>query len=79
MTERRTEARHRVFKGGVISFGGAGIDCTVRNLSGSGAGLEVESTKGIPLSFKLAIAADDFLRRCHLVWTSERRIGVSFD
>ena len=79
MTEKRTEPRHRVFKGGIISFDGAGIDCTVRNLSGSGAGLEVASIQGIPRSFKLAIAADHFLRRCHLVWNSSRRIGVSFD
>lgn len=79
MTERRTEPRHRVFKGGVISFDGGGIDCTVRNLSSHGAGLEVESVRGIPLSFKLAIAADHFLHRCHLVWNSGRRIGVSFD
>lgn len=79
MTEQRTEPRHRVFKGGVISFDGAGVNCTVRNLSGKGAGLEVENVQGIPQSFKLAIAADHFLRRCRLVWNSGRRIGVSFE
>ncbi len=77
--EKRTETRHRVFKSGVISFDGAGIDCTVRNISGSGAQLEVARTDNIAPSFKLAIAADNFLRRCRLVWNAGRRIGVKFD
>jgi PilZ domain len=77
--EKRTEARQRVFKSGVISFDGAGIDCTVRNISGSGAQLEVADTDSIAPSFKLAIAADNFLRRCRLVWNAGRRIGVAFD
>jgi hypothetical protein len=79
MTEKRSEPRHRVFKGGSISFDGAGIDCTVRNLSDHGAGIEVASARGVPQSFKLAIAADHFLRRCRLVWNSGRKIGVSFE
>jgi hypothetical protein len=79
MIERRSEPRRRVFKGGLISFGGAGIDCTVRNMSQSGAALDVASIVGIPRSFKLAIDADHFLRPCRLVWNSDHRIGVAFD
>lgn len=79
MTDKRTTPRHRVFKSGIISFDGAGIDCTVRNVSDGGAQLEVASLQGIPQSFKLAIAADNFLRRCRMVWTTNRRIGVTFD
>lgn len=79
MIEKRSEPRRRVFKGGLISFGGAGIDCTVRNLSQNGAALDVASIAGIPKSFKLAIEADHFLRPCRLVWNSDRRIGVAFD
>jgi len=79
MVERRSQPRRRVFKGGLISFGGAGIDCTVRNLSQSGAALDVASIVGVPRSFTLAIEADHFLRPCRLVWNSDRRIGVAFD
>jgi len=35
--EHRIAARHRVLKGGRIQFGGGSIDCTVRNISETGA------------------------------------------
>lgn len=79
MIERRSEPRRRVFKGGLISFGGAGIDCTVRNISPNGAALDVASIIGIPRSFQLAIGTDHFLRHCRLVWTNDRRVGVAFE
>jgi hypothetical protein len=79
MIERRAEPRRRVFKGSLISFGGAGIDCTVRNISPNGAALDVASIVGIPKSSQLAIEADHFLRPCLLVWNNDRRLGVSFD
>lgn len=43
MDNKRTAPRHRVLKAGTIEFGGGGISCTVRNLSASGAALDVES------------------------------------
>ncbi|WP_424627313.1 PilZ domain-containing protein [Bradyrhizobium sp. SYSU BS000235] len=79
MIERRSEPRRRVLKGGLISFGGAGVDCTVRNISPNGAALDVASIVGIPRSFQLAIETDHFLRRCRLVWNSDRRLGVVFE
>ncbi|MEW6769153.1 MAG: PilZ domain-containing protein [Pseudomonadota bacterium] len=78
-TEKRSAPRHRVLKGGTISFGGAGLDCTVRNVSDTGAGLDLAEVEQIPPSFKLAIAADNFLRRCRMVWSKGRRIGVKFE
>jgi hypothetical protein len=79
MIENRAAPRHRVLKRGSITFNGGGIDCTVRNLSSSGAGLDVASPVGLPQSFTLVIEADHFMRRCHPVWRSEKRIGVAFD
>jgi len=79
MIERRSEPRRRVFKGGLISFGGAGIDCTVRNISSNGAALDVASIIGIPKSFQLAIETDHFLRPCRLVWNNDHRLGVAFE
>jgi hypothetical protein len=36
--EKRAEARHRVLKGGRLAFhGGGGVNCTVRNISRTGA------------------------------------------
>jgi hypothetical protein len=69
-----------VLKHGTLTFrGGGGIDCTVRNISSSGARLDVASPVGLPESLTLVIEADHFMRRCHAVWSSERQIGVAFD
>ena len=47
--ENRSSQRNRTLKAGTISFGrAAGIDCLVRNVSETGACLEVESPVGIP-------------------------------
>ena len=79
MIENRAAPRHRVLKGGSIAFNGRGIDCTVRNLSSSGAGLDVASPIDLPANFTLVIKADHFVRRCRPVWRSGNRIGVAFD
>ncbi len=79
MEEKRSGQRMRVLKAGKIAFGGATIDCTIRNMSKSGALLEVESPLGIPHHFVLVIPADQTSRLCRRIWASERRIGVLFD
>jgi len=80
MNEHRIAQRHRVLKGGTISFNGAaGISCTVRNLSQTGAALDVISPVGIPENFSLVIDGDQAGRACHVVWRKEKRIGIAFD
>jgi len=78
MNEHRIAPRHRVLKAGTIEFGGGAIDCAVRNLSASGAALEVASPLGIPDQFNLIIAADHSSHRCRVVWRKDKRIGVTF-
>ena len=57
--ERRTHARHRVFKGGRLAFrDGHAIDCTVRNISPGGARLDVAAAAGLPDHFTLCIDSD---------------------
>jgi hypothetical protein len=51
----------------------------VRNLSSSGAAIEVANLVGLPPSFMLVIEADQFIRHCRPVWRSDKRIGVAFD
>ena len=79
MDEHRVAARHRVLKAGTISFAGGGIDCTVRNLSETGAALEVITPLFIPDRFTLVIPTDQLMRPCHIVWRKEKRMGVAFD
>jgi hypothetical protein len=68
-----------VLKGGTISFDGNGVACTVRNLSSKGAALDLATSISLPPSFVLVIEADQFMRRCHSVWSNDKRIGVAFD
>ena len=78
--EHRIAPRRRLLKSGKISFGGgAAIDCTVRNLSETGAALEVISPVGIPERFTLVIEADRIHVPCRVMWRKETRIGVHFE
>jgi len=79
MHEQRNIRRSRTLKGGTISFhrGGA-IDCTIRNLSRTGACLEVASPVGIPDNFILFTKPDRIQHPCQVVWRKGHQIGVAF-
>ena len=80
MVDTRRDPRHRVLKAGTIEFnGGGGIDCTVRNLSATGAALEVASQTGVPAEFSLVVPGDGLHLPCHVVWRKAYRVGVAFD
>ena len=79
MDEHRIAPRRRILKARTIEFGGGGLDCTVRNLSETGAALEVVTPLFIPDRFTLFIPSDQFKQPCHIVWRKENRIGVEFD
>lgn len=79
MDEHRIAPRHRVLKAGTIAFGGGGIDCTVRNISETGALLDVLTPLFIPDRFTLVVQSQQLKRPCHIVWRSKKRMGVAFD
>ena len=75
--EHRAARRQRTFKGGSISWGMAsGVECTIRNLSDSGALLEIKSA--VPDDFTLIIKPEGIKRSCHVIWRSGSRIGITF-
>jgi hypothetical protein len=78
MEERRAKSRQRVLKAGTIEFDGGSIDCTVRNVSTTGATLDVASPVGIPNEITLNIVSRHQRQNCHIVWRKEKRIGVAF-
>lgn len=59
-------------------FGVATVDCIIRNLSESGASLEIASPVVIPDDFILMIKPESLKRRCRVAWRSANRIGVQF-
>jgi PilZ domain len=79
MVESRRAPRQRVLKAGTIEFGGGAIDCLVRNLSTTGAALEISSQVGIPERFSLILPGVGLHLGSHIVWRKGYRIGIAFD
>lgn len=78
MVEKRASQRYRVFKGGTITFENSGIACTVRNISDSGAAIDLDTPVILPQSFTLSIARDNFVQYCRPVWRNNKRVGLAF-
>jgi len=78
LPHRRNAPRRRVLKTGSIEFADTTIECTVRDLSGGGAALEVVSPLYIPDRFTLFIQREQSRRACRIVWRKGRRMGVAF-
>lgn len=79
MVETRIAPRYRVTKAAKIEFGTTTIGCTVRDLSLTGAAIEVPGQAGIPERFTLIMTDDGLHLPCQVVWRKEYRIGVAFD
>jgi len=79
--ERRQHVRMRTFKSARILLNAhrSAIDCMVRNLSESGACLNVASMIGIPERFDVIFDADKLIRGCRKVWHRDGQIGVEFE
>ena len=79
MTEKRRSPRHRVLKSAFIvtSEKAPKLECTVRNISGTGAAVQVSTTFGLPQTFELIV--DGVRRRCRVVWRKDNKIGVTFE
>ncbi len=77
--ERRAVPRKPVLMSGAIQFAGGAVNCLVRDMSISGASLDVAESHDIPERFNLVFKADGTHIPCHVVWRHEERIGVAFD
>lgn len=78
MDDRRRMPRSRTFKSGTIALADGSVDCLVRNLSTSGACLEIKGTATIPKTFKLIVKPDNVFRTCEVIWQERHRVGVVF-
>ena len=80
MDEKRTVVRQRTLKGATIVFsdGQFTYKCLVKNLSTTGASLELPSTDGVPNQFNLVFEDRSPTRSCNVVWRTPKRLGVEF-
>jgi hypothetical protein len=79
MVETRAAPRYRVTKPARIEHGGHKITCTLRDLSTTGAALEVPDPAIIPAKFILVVPEDGLKLPCRVVRRTDFRIGVAFD
>ena len=76
---RRIAPRRKVLKTATIEFGGIAVDCVLRNISETGAAIEVTTALQCPIAFILTIPSDESVRHCRVVWRRGKRMGVRFD
>ena len=80
MVETRVASRFRLTKPAKIEYGGFKTPCMIRDLSVTGAALEISELIGkIPAAFNLIMPDDGLKMMCHVVWRSGFKIGVAFD
>ncbi len=79
MVETRIAPRHRVMKPAKIEYGGIKTPCTIRDLSVTGAALEVSELGKIPATFNLIMPEDRLKLACRVVWRRDYRLGVDFE
>jgi len=79
MQERRKLARSRVLKGAKIVLGNASvIDCAVRNVTNSGARVQIANTVDLPDDLGLTFDGGRSVRPFRVVWRSVTETGVEF-
>ena len=78
--DKRKSLRHRVFKGGKIVLGlsGGAIDCSILDLSDTGAKLRVRDVTTLPAEFRLLIVSESAIVATRLAWQHGNIIGVEF-
>ncbi|MCF6321022.1 MAG: PilZ domain-containing protein [Rhizobiaceae bacterium] len=79
-TEARAAVRQRVLKSAMIDIGEnfAKIPCRIRNVSETGALIDVEANYVVPDKFTLSIPMDGLVVECEVVRRHHTRIGLQY-
>ena len=78
LTELRKAGRSKVLDMALIRFGDLSVGCVLRNLSETGAALDVGPQTSIPDQFTLIVVQKKKIYPCNVIWRKGTRIGVSF-
>lgn len=79
MVETRRAPRFKVSKPARIGADRQAARCIVRDLSTTGAALELENPTDAPEKFTLIISEDDLHLPCRVVWRRGYKVGVAFE
>jgi len=79
--DRREIQRTRVLRCAklIVPRRSAVIHCTVQNITGGGACLQLANTQGVPETFELTFEHGRTRRACRVVWRTADQLGVAFE
>jgi hypothetical protein len=77
LLERRIAPRRNTAIRATISFGHSRLDCIIRNVSDTGAKLEVAKVAGIPDVVLLHVPGHR-PQTCRVVWRALKELGVEY-
>jgi 2-succinyl-5-enolpyruvyl-6-hydroxy-3-cyclohexene-1-carboxylate synthase len=79
LEQRRIAKRLRVLKSAKIVFNDwHAIDCTLKDMSETGAKLKFDPANLVPHKFRLFVAADNTIRDVQVAWKDNDMLGVFF-
>ena len=78
LEQRRAKRVGTNKSGRIILKNGMGMRCVIRDLSRSGACLQVDSHFGIPQDIFLVTEGENSKRPCRIAWRTNHRLGVFF-
>lgn len=81
VANKRSQQRHRCLKEGKIIFGNGSfvVDCTIDNLSETGAHLRVQGSSPLPKEFLLVEPSRNLVHKAECVRRTSKGIGIKFN
>ena len=78
--ERRPQRRKRVLLGGIVSYSGGvfSLNCTIRDLSESGARIVFSSNQPLPTEIFFINIRDGVVHEAEVVWHKGKAAGIKF-
>ena len=79
--ERRISRRNRILRNAAIILSDRGtlLQCTLLDLSRSGARLSLASTYKIAEAFELTLDNARTRRKCRVMWRTSTQLGITFE
>jgi hypothetical protein len=78
MPDRRGSSRTSVQWSASLAFGGKSVECTLRDISETGAAVSVSDTGKVPSIISLVIAGKPGRRLAEVVWRNPVSLGLRF-
>lgn len=78
--DRRNGRRARVLLSGKVAYGaGFSLDCTIRDLSESGACISLPKNQAAPSALNLIVVRDGKVHQARTAWSRYPLVGLAFE